>query len=304
MRVVFAGTPDFAAASLRALLDAGHDVAAVYTQPDRPSGRGRRAQHGPVARLARDNGIALEQPESLRNADARERLASYEPEVMIVAAYGLILPQAVLEIPEHGCLNVHASLLPRWRGAAPIQRAVEAGDRETGVCIMQMEEGLDTGPVFHRLATVIEATDTGGSVHDRLAVLGADALLHCLGQLSRGELPEPEPQDDERAVYAPKLSKAEAELDFARPAMALERKVRAFNPWPVAWCVVKGRRLRIWRARVDPRSHDAHPGALLEASADGIVIATGQGRLQLLEVQPEGGRRMTAGDFLNARSIG
>ena len=303
-RIVFAGTPDFAVPALRRLIETGADLAGVFTQPDRRAGRGRRLAPSPVKQLAEAEGLAVYQPPSLRDAESQAELAALAPDLIVVAAYGLILPREVLDIPGLGCWNIHASLLPRWRGAAPIQRAVEAGDRETGVCIMQMEEGLDTGPVFHRLATVIEATDTGGSVHDRLAVLGADALLHCLGQLSRGELPEPEPQDDERAVYAPKLSKAEAELDFARPAMALERKVRAFNPWPVAWCVVKGRRLRIWRARVDPRSHDAHPGALLEASADGIVIATGQGRLQLLEVQPEGGRRMTAGDFLNARSIG
>lgn len=303
-RIVFAGTPDFAVPALRRLIEAGADVVGVLTQPDRPAGRGRRLAPSPVKRLAASKGLAVLQPRSLRDAVSRADLAELEPDLLVVAAYGLILPPAVLDLPTLGCWNIHASLLPRWRGAAPIQRAVEAGDRETGVCIMQMEEGLDTGPVFHRLVTVIEASDTGGSVHDRLAVLGADALMHCLGLLSRGELPEPEAQDDDRAVYAPKLSKAEAELDFARPAMALERKVRAFNPWPVAWCVVKGRRLRVWRASVDPRSHDAHPGSVLEASADGIAIATGEGRLKLLEVQPEGGRRMPVGDFLNARSIG
>ncbi|MEM1412833.1 MAG: methionyl-tRNA formyltransferase, partial [Pseudomonadota bacterium] len=202
-----------------------------------------------------------------------------------------------------GCWNIHASLLPRWRGAAPIQRAIEAGDRETGVCIMRMEAGLDTGPVFHQLTTTLEARDTGGSVHDRLAVLGADALMTCLGHLQRGELNAPVEQDHSKAIYAPKLSKAEAELDFGRAAMTLERRIRAFDPWPVAWFVHEGRRLRVWRAAADPRGHDAHPGSVLASGPNGIEIATADGRLRLLEVQPEGGRRMTVADFLNARQL-
>ncbi|MEE4218012.1 MAG: methionyl-tRNA formyltransferase, partial [Xanthomonadales bacterium] len=213
-RIVYAGTPDFAVPALRRLLDSGAEVVAVYTQPDRPAGRGRRLTAGPVKALALEHGLEVMQPATLRDEAAQKALAALQPDLMVVAAYGLILPQSVLDIPVHGCWNIHASLLPRWRGAAPIQRAIEAGDRETGVCIMQMEAGLDTGPVLQRTATAISEDDTGGSVHDRLAVLGGDALLECLARLSRGELGTPEVQDHSRAVYAPKLSKAEAELDF------------------------------------------------------------------------------------------
>jgi len=213
LRVVFAGTPDFAAASLRALLDAGHEIAAVYTQPDRPSGRGRRSQAGPVASLAREHGIALEQPESLRDADARTRLARYEPEVMIVAAYGLILPQPVLEIPEHGCLNVHASLLPRWRGAAPIQWAIASGDTQTGITIMQMDAGLDTGDILLSQHLTIHPDETGGSLHDRLAPLGGEALIEALQQLQAGTL-RAEPQEAHHATYARKLERADSPVDW------------------------------------------------------------------------------------------
>ncbi len=303
-RIVYAGTPDFAVPALQRLLDTGARVEAVYTQPDRPAGRGRHLTASPVKAVALEHGLPVFQPPSLRDDDAVEELARLSPDLMIVAAYGLILPQAVLDAPRLGCVNVHASLLPRWRGAAPIQRAIEAGDRKTGVCIMQMEAGLDTGPVFHRLETTIEAGDTGGSLHDRLAVLGADALLTCLGRLERGDLPDPEPQDDAGAVYAPKLSKAEAELDFGESALTLERRIRAFDPWPVAWFMFEGRRLRVWRAAVDPRGHDAHPGTVLDIAPEGIDIATAEGRLRLLEIQPEGGRRMRVADFVNARRSG
>lgn len=303
LRIVYAGTPEFAVPALRRLIDAGSEVVAVYTQPDRPAGRGRRLTASPVKALALEHEIPVRQPERLREPEDQAALAELAPDLLVVAAYGLILPQAVLDIPSIGCWNIHASLLPRWRGAAPIQRAIEAGDRETGVCIMEMEAGLDTGPVYHRLATVIEPTDTGGSVHDRLAVLGGDALITCIGWAERGTLPEPTPQDHDRAIYAPKLSKAEAELDFAEPATTLERRIRAFDPWPVAWFVHEGRRLRVWRAGADPRGHDAHPGTILQAGPEGIDLATGQGRLRLLEVQPEGGRRMSVGEFLNARQI-
>ncbi len=303
-RIVYAGTPDFAVPALQRLLDSGAPVQAVYTQPDRPAGRGRQLTASPVKAVAVENDLPVFQPPSLRDDDAVEELARLAPDLMIVAAYGLILPQAVLDIPRLGCWNIHASLLPRWRGAAPIQRAIEAGDRKTGVCIMQMEAGLDTGPVFHRLETTIEAGDTGGTLHDRLAVLGADALLTCLGRLARGDLSDPEPQDDAGAVYAPKLSKAEAELDFGESALTLERRIRAFDPWPVAWFMFEGRRLRVWRAAVDPRGHDAHPGTVLDIAPEGIDIATAEGRLRLLEIQPEGGRRMRVADFVNARRSG
>ena len=302
-RIVYAGTPDFAVPALRRLLDAGANVVAVYTQPDRRAGRGRRLSASPVKELALEHDLPVHQPETLRDETARRTLADLAPDLLVVAAYGLILPEEILAIPTRDCWNIHASLLPRWRGAAPIQRAIEAGDRVTGVCIMRMEAGLDTGPVFHRLETVIEATDTGGSVHDRLATLGADALLTCLGRLERGTLEPPEPQNDAEATYAPKLSKAEAELDFAQPAMTLERRIRAFDPWPVAWFMYEGRRLRVWRAAADPRGHDGHPGTILDVDSRGIELATGQGRLRLLEVQPEGGRRMSVGDFLNARRL-
>lgn len=302
-RIVYAGTPDFAVPALRRLLDTGANVVGVYTQPDRRAGRGRRLTSSPVKELALERELPVHQPESLRDEAARASLASLAPDLLVVAAYGLILPEDILAIPTRGCWNIHASLLPRWRGAAPIQRAIEAGDRSTGVCIMRMEAGLDTGPVFHRLETMIESTDTGGSVHDRLATLGADALLTCLGRLERGTLGEPEPQDDSQATYAPKLSKAEAELDFAEPALTLERRIRAFDPWPVAWFIYEGRRLRVWRAAADPRGHDGHPGTVLRVDPKGIELATGQGRLRLLEVQPEGGRRMPVGDFLNARRL-
>ena len=303
LRIVYAGTPDFAVPALRRLLDAGVNVVAVYTQPDRRAGRGRHLTASPVKQLALEHDLPVYQPPTLRDETARNALAELAPDLLVVAAYGLILPEDVLAIPTRDCWNIHASLLPRWRGAAPIQRAIEAGDRQTGVCIMRMEAGLDTGPVFHRLETVIEATDTGGSVHDRLATLGADALLTCLGRLERGTLGEPEPQDDALATYAPKLSKAEAELDFAEPAMTLERRIRAFDPWPVSWFMYEGRRLRVWRAAADPRGHDAHPGTVLDVDPKGIELATGQGRLRLLEVQPEGGRRMPVSDFLNARRL-
>lgn len=301
-RIVYAGTPDFAVPALRRLIESNANVVAVYTQPDRPAGRGRALMAGPVKALAAKHDIPVLQPASLRDEGAQAELAAWRPDLMIVAAYGLILPQSVLDIPTLGCWNIHASLLPRWRGAAPIQRAIEAGDRRTGVCIMRMEAGLDTGPVYHRLETAIGPDDTGGSVHDRLAVLGSDALLECLAQLRRGELAEPEPQDESAAIYAPKLSKAEAELDFAEPAIMLERRIRAFDPWPVSWCVLSGRRLRIYRAKADPRGHDAYPGSILDSSREGIEIATGEGRLRLLELQREGSRRMSVADYINANS--
>ncbi|WP_024869865.1 methionyl-tRNA formyltransferase [Pseudoxanthomonas suwonensis] len=300
MRIVFAGTPEFAVPSLRAAAQR-NEVVAVYTQPDRPAGRGRGVAMSPVKLEAIARGIPVFQPETLRDPAAQDQLRALEPDLMVVVAYGLILPKAVLAIPTHGCWNVHASLLPRWRGAAPIQRAIQAGDDQTGVCLMRMEAGLDTGPVLLSQATAIGAEETGGQLHDRLAELGAQVLADGLGLLRAGLLPVPQPQPAEGVTYAHKLDKAEARLDWSRPAAELARTVRAFNPWPVAEGQVAGERLRIHGAVALDQVHDAAPGTLLGASRDGIDIACGEGVLRLRVVQRDGGRAITAADWLNAR---
>ena len=300
MRIVFAGTPDFAVPSLRAA--ARHnEVVAVYTQPDRPAGRGRGLAASPVKREAVARGIPVMQPETLRGSQAQQDLRDLAPDLVVVVAYGLILPRRVLEIPTHGCWNVHASLLPRWRGAAPIQRAIQAGDAETGVCLMRMEAGLDTGPVLLEQATPIGPDETGGQLHDRLAEMGAQGLEDGLGLLRAGLLPVPWIQPEEGVTYAHKLDKAEARLDWSRPAIELARTVRAFNPWPVAEAMVAGERLRIHGAIAVDTGHAAAPGTLLAAGREGIDIACGDGALRLRVVQREGGRAITAADWLNAR---
>lgn len=300
MRIVFAGTPDFAVPSLRAA--ARHnEVVAVYTQPDRPAGRGRGLAASPVKREAVARGIPVMQPETLRGSQAQQDLRDLAPDLVVVVAYGLILPRRVLEIPTHGCWNVHASLLPRWRGAAPIQRAIQAGDAETGVCLMRMEAGLDTGPVLLEQATPIGPDETGGQLHDRLAEMGAQVLEDGLGLLRAGLLPVPWVQPEEGVTYAHKLDKAEARLDWSRPAIELARTVRAFNPWPVAEAMVAGERLRIHGAIAVDTGHAAAPGTLLAAGREGIDIACGDGALRLRVVQREGGRAITAADWLNAR---
>jgi methionyl-tRNA formyltransferase len=301
LRVVFAGTPDFAVPCLEACRAACADVVAVYTQPDRPAGRGRKLAASPVKEAALAAGIPVEQPESFKAEADRQRLASYAPDLMVVVAYGLILPRKVLAIPRLGCWNVHASLLPRWRGAAPIQRAILAGDTESGVDLMQMEAGLDTGPVLVERRTPIADDDTGGSLHDRLAALGADALAEGLRRTLAGESLVPRAQSGEGVEYAHKLDKAEARLDFAQPAMVLERKVRAFDPWPVAEADIAGERLRIWSARAVPGVPGAEPGRILAASRHGIDVACAEGALRLTAVQRAGGRRIGAVDYLNAR---
>jgi len=301
LRVVFAGTPEFAVPCLQALLRGDGRPLAVYTQPDRPAGRGRKPQPSPVKQVALEAGIEVRQPESLRDAEARAALQALQPDLLVVVAYGLILPQKILDIPRYGCWNVHASLLPRWRGAAPIQRAIEAGDRETGVCLMQMEKGLDTGPVLLRLATPIEPQETAGELHDRLALLGAEVLADGIGLLRAGLRPCPVPQPEDGVCYAHKLDKAEAQLDFSRPALQLERQVRAFSPWPVAEAEIAGERLRIHRARALDASTAQPPGSVIAAGRDGLDIACGDGVLRLLTVQRAGGRPLPIADFLNAR---
>jgi len=299
-RVVFAGTPEFAVPALRAVIAQG-DVAAVYTQPDREAGRGRKLAVSPVKQVALEAGIPVHQPHSLRIVEAQDALRALRPDLLIVIAYGLILPQAVLDIPRIGCWNLHASLLPRWRGAAPIQRAIEAGDAETGVCLMQMEAGLDTGPVLLRRSTPIGETETSGQLHARLAALAADVLADGLERLRGGTLPAPALQPEDGVTYARKLDKAEARLDWNQPAAVLARKIRAFHPWPVAEVRVEGERLRIHAARALAQSHTARTGEILAANQDGLDIACGEGRLRLLSVQREGGKPVPVGAWLNAR---
>ena len=300
MKIVFAGTPEFAVASLRAAAR-HHEVVAVYTQPDRPAGRGRGLAPSPVKLEAIARGIPVFQPESLKDEAAQQQLRDLQPDLMVVVAYGLILPKAVLAIPTHGCWNVHASLLPRWRGAAPIQRAIQAGDAETGVCLMQMEAGLDTGPVLLRQHTPIQPAELGGQLHDRLAELGAQVLADGLGLLRAGLKPVAQPQPAEGVTYAHKLDKAEARLDWSADAVSLERTVRAFNPWPIAEAQLAGERVRIHGAVALPDNQGQAPGTLLAASRDGIDIACGQGALRLRVLQREGGKAITAADYLNAR---
>ena len=300
MRIVFAGTPDFAVPCLRAAAQQ-HEVVAVYTQPDRPAGRGRGLTPSPVKLEAIARGLPVLQPESLRKPESQQALRDLAPDLLVVVAYGLILPQAVLDIPAFGCWNVHASLLPRWRGAAPIQRAIEAGDAETGVCLMRMEAGLDTGPVLMSRAIPIGLDETGGQLHDRLSELGAQVLADGLGLLRAGLVPVAQAQPDEGATYARKLDKAEARLDWCRPAAELARKVRAFEPWPVAEAQVAGERLRIHGAVALDAGHAAAPGTLLAAGREGLDIACGEGVLRLRVIQRDGGKAITAADYLNAR---
>jgi methionyl-tRNA formyltransferase len=300
LRIVFAGTPEFAVPSLRAAAAKG-EVVAVYTQPDRPAGRGRQLSPSPVKREALARGIPVLQPETLKGELSRDALRALRPDLMVVVAYGLLLPQAVLDIPTFGCWNVHASLLPRWRGAAPIQRAIEAGDSVTGVCLMQMEKGLDTGPVLLSQSIPVGGDETAGQLHDRLAELGAQVLADGLGLLRAGIRPVPRPQPADGVSYAHKLEKSEAVLDWRLPADVLARKVRAFHPWPVAEGEVAGERLRIHGAVALPLAHRAAPGTVLAAGRQGIDIACGDGALRLRILQRAGGKVITAADYLNAR---
>ncbi|WP_019572065.1 methionyl-tRNA formyltransferase [Thioalkalivibrio sp. ALMg3] len=304
LRIVYAGTPDFAVPALQALIESGHAPVAVYTQPDRPAGRGRKLRPGPVKQVAETANLPVVQPESLKSAEAQAELAAWRPDILIVAAYGLILPRAVLAIPPLGGLNIHASLLPRWRGAAPIHRAILAGDSGTGVCLMQMAPGLDTGPVHACRRVPITPETTTGSLHDVLAREGAELLVEQLPAIAAGES-APWPQDDEQATYARKLEKQEAWMDWSQPATALDRQVRAFNPWPVAQTGWQGQVVRVYAATPLVGAAEAVPGTIRAAGPDGVDVTTGDGILRLQTVQLPGRRPVAAADWArNAELVG
>ena len=300
LRIAFAGTPEFALAALDALAASPHRVVGVWTQPDRPAGRGRKLTPSPVKQRALALALPVHQPESLRGAEAQQVLRDAAPDVMVVVAYGLLLPSKVLAIPRHGCLNIHASLLPRWRGAAPIQRALLAGDAETGVAIMRMDKGLDTGDVFKEARTPIAPEDTAQTLHDRLAPMGAAALLDVLARLP--DVPARK-QPETGATYAHKLSKDEARLDWSKSADDLARAVRAYDPWPVAYGLQNGVPLKVWRAVAVSDGATAAPGTVVAAGDAGVDVATGKGLLRILELQPAGGRRLPAGDYARGREL-
>lgn len=300
LRIIFAGTPDFAARHLDALLSSEHQVVGVFTQPDRPAGRGKKLMPSPVKVLAEEKGVPVFQPGSLRPQENQQLVANLQADIMVVVAYGLILPKAVLDMPRLGCINVHGSLLPRWRGAAPIQRSLWAGDAQTGVTIMQMDVGLDTGDMLHKLSCPITADDTSGSLYDKLADLGPQGLLHTLAQLAAGTA-KPEVQDEALVTYAEKLSKEEARVDWSLSAAQLERCIRAFNPWPMSYIVIDEQPVKIWQASVINTPTSAAPGTILEANRQGIQVATGEGILNLLSLQPAGKKAMGVQDLLNSR---
>lgn len=300
LKIIFAGTPDFAAKHLEVLLNSPYQVVGVFTQPDRPAGRGKKLMPSPVKVLAEAHGLPVFQPESLRNAEQQQLVADLNADVMVVVAYGLILPANVLEMPKLGCLNVHGSLLPTWRGAAPIQRALWAGDTQTGVTIMQMDVGLDTGDMLLKVSCPILPQDTSASLYDKLAELGPQALLESLHQLSQNTL-VPEKQDDSLATYAHKLSKEEARIDWNLPAITLERCIRAFNPWPFSYFVISDQNIKVWRASAIASDEKFIPGTIISAAKSGIQVATGEGILNLEIMQPAGKKPMSTQDLLNSR---
>ncbi|WP_105173018.1 methionyl-tRNA formyltransferase [Pseudoalteromonas sp. T1lg24] len=299
LKIVFAGTPDFAAQHLDALIKSHHDVIAVYSQPDRPAGRGKKLKASEVKQLALTHDIPVYQPENFKSDDAKQQLADLNADIMVVVAYGLLLPKAVLETPKLGCINVHGSILPRWRGAAPIQRAIWAGDAETGVTIMQMDEGLDTGDMISIATCPIEAADTSASLYSKLAELGPTALIDTLATIADGTA-TPEKQNDELANYAKKLSKEEANIDWHMPAQQIERNIRAFNPWPICFTQMQGNTVKIYAAELVENT--GNPGEILAADKTGITVATTEGALKITQLQPQGKKPMSAQDFLNGRA--
>ncbi len=300
LKIIYAGTPEFAAPALKALIASQHKVVAVYTQPDRPAGRGRKIQFGPIKQIAVDAGIEVQQPVSFNDTEAQEILAAYDCDVMIVAAYGLILPQTILDTPKYGCLNIHGSLLPRWRGAAPIHRAIQSGDSETGVTIMQMAAGLDTGDMLLKVNSPITLEDTSQTIHDRLAEMGASALLNVLDSI---DYLHAEVQDEDKTCYAQKLNKAEAEIDWSQSAIQIDRNIRAFNPWPVAFTLLNDKPLRIFMSKALNEKSDMPAGTVISESNEGIRIATGEGILSFSRLQLPGKKAMNVKDFLNGRSL-
>ncbi|MBF8451529.1 methionyl-tRNA formyltransferase [Aeromonas dhakensis] len=300
LKLIFAGTPDFAARHLAALLSSDHEVVAVYTQPDKPAGRGQKLTASPVKELALAHDLPVYQPASLRKEEAQAELAALGADLMVVVAYGLILPKVVLDTPRLGCINVHGSLLPRWRGAAPIQRSIWAGDAETGVTIMQMDVGLDTGAMIRKMSCPIAADETSASLYDKLAELGPQALVETIDAMAAGDTAA-EAQDDALANYAEKLSKEEARIDWSMEAVAIERCIRAFNPWPISWFEVADQTVKVWQAEVITQDHGQRAGTLLKADKQGIDVATGKGVLRLLTLQPPGKKAMSVTDLLNSR---
>lgn len=301
LKIIFAGTPDFAAASLRACIESKHQVRAVFTQPDRPAGRGRKIKLGPVKQLATDVGIPVFQPQRLEQEQFTQ-IENLQADVMLVSAYGLLLPKQVLHIPKLGCVNIHASLLPKWRGAAPIQRAIITGEQKTGISIMQMVEGLDAGPVLQQFVCNIETTDTGPSLHDRLAKISAKEIVAVLENLQIGKLTA-HPQSESDVTYAKKINKQEAIINWQQSAIDIERMIRAFNNWPVAYTYLGSQRVRIWQAQVSDTYSDKPPGTILNNNNKSIAVVTGKGVLKLIAIQLEGGKVISAQDFINAHEI-
>ncbi|MBW3118207.1 methionyl-tRNA formyltransferase [Providencia rettgeri] len=300
LKIIFAGTPDFAAKHLAALLDTRHQIVGVLTRHDKPAGRGKKLTPSPVKVLAEEHQIPVFQPVSLKDSENQQWIKNQNADLMIVVAYGLILPQAVLDIPHLGCLNVHGSLLPRWRGAAPIQRSIWAGDTETGVTIMQMDAGLDTGDMLYKAICPINPSDTSASLYDKLAIIGPEALIHTVEMLSSGQCTA-EKQDDSLANYAEKLSKEEARINWQDDAVHIERCIRAFNPWPMSYFMVEEQLIKVWQAEALEEAHDKQPGTIISADKKGICIATGNGILNITQLQPPGKKAMSAQDILNSR---